>query len=94
MLINESWEKIYVEKSVNEIYKRFINKFLDYFNKIFLLKLSIRREVKNKTWISKGIKVSCQKMRFLNNLKQRIALSRDNLSYINRYHRIYKRVIS
>jgi hypothetical protein len=33
-------------------------------------------------------------MRLLNNLKHRIPLSRDTLIYINRYHRIYKQVIS
>jgi hypothetical protein len=33
-------------------------------------------------------------MRFLNNIKHRMSLSRDALSYINIYHRIYKRVIS
>jgi hypothetical protein len=49
--------------------------------------------LKSNTWISKGIKVSSQKMRFLNNLKQRIALSTETLNYINRYQKIYKRVI-
>jgi hypothetical protein len=33
-------------------------------------------------------------MKFLNNLKQRIALSKKSFSYINRYHTIYKCVIS
>jgi hypothetical protein len=64
-----------------------------YFNKIFPLKLIIKRDVKSKTWILKGIKVSCQKMRFLNDLKQRIALPTETLTYINRCQRIYKRVI-
>jgi hypothetical protein len=82
MLINESWEEIYVEKSVNEIYKQFINTFLDYFNKIFPLELLIRRDVKNKTWILKAIKMSCQKMRFLNNLKQD--------SSVKGYSKLYK----
>jgi malate/lactate dehydrogenase len=33
-------------------------------------------------------------MRLLNNLKHKMSLSRDTLIYINRYHRIYKQVIS
>jgi hypothetical protein len=89
MLNNELWEEIYVEKNVNELYQLFISNFLYYFNRAFPLKLTM-----NNSWISRGIKVSCQKMSFLNNLKQRMSLSRDALSYINRYHRIYKRDIS
>jgi hypothetical protein len=83
--------KIYVEKCINEICKQFINKCLD--KKVFPLKLPIKRYAKSKTWISKGIKVYYQKMRGLNELKQRIALPTKTLTYINRYQRIYKRVI-
>jgi hypothetical protein len=89
VLNNELWEEIYVEKNVNELYQLFINKFLYYFNRAFPLKLTMKRNIKNNSWISRGIKVSCQKMRFLNNLIHRMSL-RDALSYINRYHRIYK----
>jgi hypothetical protein len=93
MLTKESWE-VQVESDMNGKYKQFIKKFLDYFNKAFPPKLTRKRESKDKFWISKGIIVSCQKMTFLNNLKQRIALSKKSLSYINGYHRIYKCVIS
>jgi hypothetical protein len=93
MLSRETWEEIYVQKGINEVYNQFLNKFLDYFNKVFPLKSTIKRDVKSNTCISKGIKVSSQKMRFLNNLNQRIALSTETLNYINRYQGIYKRVI-
>jgi uncharacterized protein YeeX (DUF496 family) len=69
-------------------HKQFINTFLDYFNKVFPLKSTIKRDVKSNTWISKGIKLSSKKMMFLNNLKQRIAFSTEALNYINRYKRI------
>jgi hypothetical protein len=82
-----------VEKNVNEVYQIFLNKFLYYFVRAFPLKLVMKREHKNNAWISSGIRVSCQKMRFLNHVKHRSALSRDSLNYINRYHRIYKKVI-
>jgi hypothetical protein len=94
MLNNELWKEIYLGKNVDELYQLFINKFLYYFTTVFPLKLVKKRDKKNKLWISRGIKVSCQKMRLLNNLKHRMPLSRDTLIYINRYHRIYKRVIS
>jgi hypothetical protein len=44
MLCSETWKEIYVQKGINEIYKQFINKFLDYFNKVFPLK-STKREM-------------------------------------------------
>jgi hypothetical protein len=83
-----------VEKNVNELYLLFINTFLYYFMRAFTLKLVTKSEHKVNSWISSGIRISCQKMRFLNKLRYRIPLSRDSLNYINRYHRIYKRVIS
>jgi hypothetical protein len=94
LLKNELWEDVLVEKNVNELYQIFLNKFFYYFMRAFRLKLEMKREHENNAWISSGIRISCQKMRFLNNVKHRSALSRDSLNYINRYHRIYKRVIS
>jgi hypothetical protein len=83
MISNELWEEIYVEKNVNELYQLylFISNFIYYFNRAFPLKLTMKRNIKNNSWISRGIKVSCQKMRFLNNLKHRMSLSRDGMSY-------------
>ena len=45
-------------------------------------------------WITKGIKVSCQRMRFLNNFKRNLTLTSKVLNYITRHHSVYKRVIS
>ena len=45
-------------------------------------------------WITKGIKVWFQRIRFLNNFKRNLTLTREVLNYINRYHSIYKRVTS
>jgi hypothetical protein len=44
--------------------------------------------------MTKGIKVSCHRMRFLNNLKRNSTLTGEVFDYISRYHLIYKRVIS
>jgi hypothetical protein len=54
------------------------------------MKLTTKRDIMNNSWISRGIKVSCQIMKFLNNLEYGMSLSSDALSYIKRYHRIYK----
>jgi hypothetical protein len=83
-----------VEKNVSELYQLFLNKFLNYFTRAFLLKLGMKRQHMKNSWISNGIRVSCQKMRFSNKVKYSMPLSRVSLNYINRYHKIYKRVIS
>ena len=48
--------------------------------------------------MTKGIKISCHRMRFLNNLKRNSSLTSAVFNYINRYHfiyiYIYKRAIS
>ena len=44
-------------------------------------------------WITKGIKVSYQRMRFLNNFKRNLTLTSEVFNYINRCHSTYKRVI-
>jgi hypothetical protein len=93
ILSSETFEEMYVQKGINETYKQFINKFCHYFHKVFPLKLIIKWDVKSNTWISEGIKRSSQKIRLSNNLKQKIALSTETLTYINRYQRIYKRLI-
>jgi hypothetical protein len=69
MLNNALWKDIYLGKNVDELYQLFINKFLYYFTRAFPLKLVNKRNKRKILWISRGIKVSCQKMRLLNNLK-------------------------
>ena len=44
--------------------------------------------------MTKGIKISCHRMRFLNNLKRNSMLTSEVFNYNNRYHLIYKTVIS
>jgi hypothetical protein len=83
------------ENDLNESYKLFFSKFVYYFESAFPIKTYYKKEeVKNSKCIIKGIKVSCQSMRFGNNLKRNLTLTRKVLNYINKYHLIYKRVIS
>jgi hypothetical protein len=82
-LNDELWEEILVDKNVNELYQIFLNKFLNYFMRAFPLKSGMKREHMKNSWISSGIRISCQKMRLLNNVKYSTPLSRDSLNYIN-----------
>ena len=67
--------------------KLFLNKFIYYVESAFLQK-HYEKEAKTSRWITKGIKVSHQRMRFFNNLKTNLTLSSEVLNYIIRYHLI------
>ena len=72
----------------NDIYKLFSNKFIYSLERAFPLKTYYKKEAKRSRWISKVIKVSYQRMRFLNNSKKNLTVTSDVLNYINRYHLI------
>jgi hypothetical protein len=48
--------------------------------KSFPIKTYYKKEAKTSRWITKGIKVSCQRMRFLNDLKTNLTLSSEVLN--------------
>lgn len=60
----------------------------------FPLKLVKKRDNKNSSWISSGIKSHVRKWDFLSNLKHRMSLSKVAMICIKRYHSTYKQVIS
>ena len=91
----ESLAEIYLINDLNDSYKLFFIKFVYYFESAFPIKTYYKKEdFKNIKCRIKGIKASCQNMRFVNNLKRNLSLTRKILNYINKYHSIYKTVIS
>jgi len=53
-----------------------------------------KKKAKSNRWMTKGIKISCHRMRFLNKWKVNSTLTSEVFDYISRYHLIHKRVIS
>lgn len=53
-----------------------------------------KKKAKSNRWMTKGIKILCHRMRFLNNWKGNSTLTSEVFDYISRYHLIHKRVIS
>jgi hypothetical protein len=91
----ESSAQIYLKNDLNDIYKLFLSKFIYYFETAIPTKAYYKKEeVENSKRIIKGIKVLCQSMSFVNNVNRHLILTRKVLNYINKYHSIYKRVIS
>ena len=91
----ESSAEIFFLNDLNDSYKLFLSKFVYYYESAVAIKTYYKKEeVKDRKCIIKGIKVSCQSMIFINNLKRNLNLIRKVLNYIDKYHSIYKRVIS
>ena len=53
-----------------------------------------KKKAKSNRRMTKGIKISCHRMRFLDNLKRNSTFTSEAFNYVNRYHLIYKRVTS
>jgi hypothetical protein len=93
LLEMESWEDVLLYDDVNTSYNNFLNRFLHYFERAFPRKTVYEEDYKKIKWITQGIKVSSQKMRYLSTLKRDRNLSDDALKYMNSYQRIYRNVI-
>jgi hypothetical protein len=83
-----------LQTEVNRAYCSFLTKFLNYFYKIFPKKRLLKNKVHKTGWLTKGIKVSGQKLRLLRLLKKTMSMSSKTLNYIKKYQITYKKVIS
>jgi hypothetical protein len=92
LLGKEDWELAYRQPSVNEAYNEFISIFRYYYDMAMPKKWSKSKQLKNK-WVTPGIRVSCNKLRFLNNLIKIGNVSEEIKEYYSRYKKIYNRVI-
>jgi uncharacterized protein YktA (UPF0223 family) len=88
-----SWQKVFSETEVNAKFKAFMDLVLYQFNVAFPLQLRHRKKPLWKGWITQGIIMSSKKMRFLNMLQKQPNLTVEAKTYIDKYRRIYKRVI-
>jgi hypothetical protein len=69
LLSQESWDEVVNYSDVNAALKAFLDIFLHCFNIAFPYKKVQLREKVNKSWLSKGIIISSNRMKNLNNLK-------------------------
>ena len=92
-LSKELWNDVFNRLDVNSSLEAFLDTFLHCFNIAFPYKRGNLRERSNKRWISKGLIVSSKRMQTINNLKRKFARTREALIYIEKYQRIYKRVL-
>jgi len=63
LLENESWAEIHLINNLNNLYKLFLSKFIYYLECAFVITY-YNKKAKSNRWITKGMKVSCHRMRF------------------------------
>jgi exonuclease III len=93
LLSQETWNEVSDCSDVNLSLKAFLDNFLYSFDVAFPYKRVKLREKVNKRWLSKGLIISSNRMKTLIKLKRKFNLRREDLAYINKYHRVYKRVV-
>lgn len=89
----EKWESVYAGNDTNDKFNAFHLKFKELYDAHFHLR-RVKEEVENnKTWVSKGIKITSKNYRNL--CKQYKQESNENfVSYFKQYKSLYKKILS
>lgn len=88
----ESWNNIYNAVTPEEGFTNFIN-ILNYYHDICFPFIKIKNKVNIKNgWVTRGIKISSQKLKLLHQIKAQTNDPNDIIFY-NKYKNIYKKVI-
>jgi hypothetical protein len=77
---------------VNEAYNEFIGTFRYYYDIAMPKKWTKTKQLKNK-WVTSSIRVSCNRLRFLNCLMKEGNVLEEIKEYYSRYKKIYNKVI-
>jgi hypothetical protein len=93
LLGKENWELVLKQNSVNNAYNEFLGT-LKYYYDIAMPKKRIGVIKQENKWVTAGIRVSGEKLRFLNSLRKERNISEDFKKYYSNYKKIYNKVIS
>ena len=83
LLSHESWEEIFMEDDANTSFNKCLNIYLRTFHSCFIKKHKNFNRI-SKSWITKGIKTSCNRKRELY-LKVRVNNEMERKSYYKHY---------
>ena len=82
LLSEGSWNKVFNHSDVNSSLKAFMDIFLFCLETTIPYKRQKLREIKNNSWLTKGLINSSKRMKMLNNLKREFTLIREDLEHI------------
>jgi hypothetical protein len=89
-LSNETWEEVYHNTDVNSAFNKFLLTFLNIYEASF--PIAYLRNSNDKSWITTGIKISCQRKRILYNISKHSSDPKIKLHF-KKYCFILKKVI-
>jgi hypothetical protein len=92
LLGKKNWDLVLKQNSVNEAYSAFSDTFKYYYD-IALPKKCVQTERQRNKWVTAGIRVSGNRLRFLNSLMKQGNLSEESKKYYSQYKKIYNKVI-
>lgn len=92
-LQKETWEQVLLQEDINISFNAFMSTFKYHFNALFPVKTFYLDKNKNNKWMTKGLLVSRNKLRILNDLKRSTQISVELRCYINKYQWIYKNLL-
>jgi hypothetical protein len=90
LLGKENWELVLKQHSVNEAYNAFSDTFIYY---IAMPKKRVQTERQRNKWVTAGIRVSGNRLRFLNSLMKQGNMSEESKKYYTQYKKICNKVI-
>jgi hypothetical protein len=93
VLSQESWDAVVNQSDINSSLDGLLLIFLQCFNIVFPYRRVKLRDRVNKSWLSKGLITSSNRIKVLNKLKRMHTLRSEDLNYITEYQRIYKKIL-
>ncbi|XP_049806910.1 uncharacterized protein LOC126249299 [Schistocerca nitens] len=94
ILSRETWDEVFNETDVNRMFDNFHGSYEYYFDIVFTLKQHKLKPTRNKSWITKHIKISSARKRVLHSYKKQNNISSEMQNYIKEYSKIYYKVIN
>ncbi|XP_047100965.1 uncharacterized protein LOC124719820 [Schistocerca piceifrons] len=96
ILKNENWLDVMKQPSTDEAYSVFASIYMMNFEMCFpkkLTRIKSTGHIKSSSWMTLGIKKSCENMKKLNS-ELRECTDTDFIEYVKRYRKIYRRTLS
>ncbi|XP_049767949.1 uncharacterized protein LOC126101318 [Schistocerca cancellata] len=93
LLAKENWDRVYMQTTVDNMFLSFHNTFLYYLNTAFPFETKTSSNQNRKLWVTKGIKISSERNRFLQYCSKKYIVTEEFSDYCKAYKKTYLRVI-
>ncbi|XP_049816629.1 uncharacterized protein LOC126263579 [Schistocerca nitens] len=93
LLAKENWDSVYMQTTVDNMFLSFHNTFLYYFNTAFPFETKTSSNQNRKSLVTKGIKISSERNRFLQYCSKKYIVTEEFSDYCKAYKKTYLTVI-